>query len=129
MKLKLLLLLVLCFAAGSVSCAASSTPTVEFRGSFIKITAGYASDGTPVDPDVPALLYIRKSSIAKISVMISPRSSDFVVELVTSDPFFGPNSERRGLTVMDGSRTYLYHFINQPGAVAFCEALLSDQKE
>jgi len=129
MKIKLFVLLMLCFAADPVIYAASATPGVEFKGSFVKITAGYAADGTPIDRDVPAFLYIRKSSIVRISVTISPRSSDFVVELVIADPIVVTDSEHRGTNVLGATKTYLYHFINQPSAVAFCESLLSDQKE
>jgi hypothetical protein len=106
---------------------AASTATVEFKGSFVKITAVPAPQGAPQDRDLPLVLYVRKASIERVAISASPRTADFIVELVTTGPISAPTYDERGSTIAGFTKTYYYHFLNEPSAAAFCESVLSDQ--
>jgi hypothetical protein len=126
MKTRILAALALGFV-GTALAQAASTATVEFKGSFVKITAVPAPQGAPQDRELPLVLYVRKSSIERVAIIASPRTADFIVELVTTGPISGPTMDERGNTVMSVTKTYCYHFLNEPSASAFCESILSDQ--
>jgi hypothetical protein len=132
MKTKLLILLTTFFAAAPMIYA-SSKPIVESKETFIKITAGDKPEGAPTDRDAPLLLYIRKSSIMRISITDRLHSPGFDVpgfnvEIVTSGIAVGPNPDDHGVVVASAPKSYYYHFDDEPSAASFCEALLTDQK-
>jgi hypothetical protein len=126
MKLRTLAAIALGLAGTGLTHAAS-TATVEFKGSFVKITAVPAPQGAPQDRELPLVLYVRKASIERVAIIASPRTADFIVELVTTGPISGPTLDERGNTIVSVTKTYYYHFLNEPSASAFCESILSDQ--
>jgi hypothetical protein len=127
MKTKVLALGYALLAAGVTSYAATA-PTVEFKGAFIKITAGdsYATD-EPIERMPPQLLYVRKAAILSVSLTYVPRSSAYDVVIATSNP----DNEARVVdgrsVVAYGTKSYFYRFSSGAAAAAFCEAMLSSQ--
>jgi hypothetical protein len=127
MKTKALVLLAVVLASG-VAAAAASSPTVEFKGSYIKITSGdsYATD-EPIERMPPQLLYIRKSSILTVSLTYVPRSSAYDVTIVTSVPDTQSRSVDGRTVVTYASKSYFYRFSAGAAAASFCEQVLSSQ--
>ena len=103
-------------------------PTVEFKGSFIKITAGdsYATD-EPIERMPPQLLYVRKAAILSISLTYVPRSSAYDVVIATSNPDNEARVVEGRSIVTYGTKSYFYRFSSGSAATAFCEAILSSQ--
>jgi hypothetical protein len=126
MKTKALILLVLGLAAGRTGYA-DSMPTVEFKGAFIKITAGNSFLDAPIERNPPQLLYIRKSSILRITMTYVARTTAFDVTIVTWGADFGPNPEDGRAAATDDTRSFFYRFAKESNAESFCDAILSSQ--
>ena len=120
--------LFLCLIAGGTAYAAK-LPLVESKGTFIKITDSDKPAGAPVDRDAPDVLYVRKSAIVRASVFFATRSTEFRVAIVTSTPVATTRFDEDKLTVTNDAKAYFYSFPNEATAMAFCDAIISDQKE
>ncbi|HEY5079646.1 MAG TPA: hypothetical protein VII43_07345 [Opitutaceae bacterium] len=127
MKTKAFALVVVLLAAGG-SAFAATAPTVEFKGSFIKITAGdsYATD-EPIERMPPQLLYVRKASILSVSLTFVARSSAYDVVIATSNPDNEAHAADARSVVTYGTKSYFYRFSSGSAATSFCEAILSSQ--
>jgi len=127
MRLRLLTVLLLSLALCQAAYAAKSA-TVEARGAFLKITDAEKPIGAPVDRDAPDVLYVRKTSIVRASVVFTTRSTEFRVILVTSGPISTSRFDDEKITVTNDARSYFYNFASEASAVAFCEAIIAEQK-
>jgi len=119
----LLLSLVLCQAA-----YAAKSASVEARGAFLKITDSEKPIGAPVDRDAPDVLYVRRASIVRASVIFTARSTEFRVILVTTGPISTSRFDDEKITVTNDARSYFYNFPSEASAVAFCDAIIAEQK-
>jgi hypothetical protein len=127
MKTRVLVLMFVFFAAGQGTFAASA-PTVEFKGAFIKITAGSTFVDAPLERSPPLLLYIRKSSILRISMTFIPRTSAYDVTIVTWGSDYASRFDDVRTAATDPSRAFFYRFADLSSATAFCDTLLSNQE-
>jgi hypothetical protein len=123
MKMKTMLAGILIIIA-SVPAFAAKTATVEQRGDFVKITEAEKPAGAPVDRDAPDVLYIRKASIVRASVIFATRSTEFRVIVVTSGPVSTARFDDDHYSIVNDAKSYIYGFPNEASAIAFCEALL-----
>ena len=120
MKTRLLIVLIALVCA-SPATYADQTPTVESHGEFVKIIARDFIPDVPTDRGAPQQLYIRRSSVERVSIMYSGRRTEYVVEIVTSGLSEHP-------AAADIIASYRYRFPNELSATAFCESLLFDIK-
>lgn len=103
---------------------AAKISAVESHGDFFKIVEGDKPIGAPTDRDAPDILYIRKTSIVRVSVVFATRSADYKVLVVTSGPAATSRFDDDRLTVVSDTKTYLYTFPTEATATAFSEALI-----
>jgi len=126
MRLRLLTVLLLSFAFCQAAYAAKSA-TVEVRGAFLKITDSDKPVGAPVDRDAPDVLYVRKTSILGASVVFATRSTEFRVILVVSGPLSTSRFDNDRFPAANFTSSFVYNFLSEASAVAFCEAIIAEQ--
>ena len=106
---------------------AARTPSIESRGTYLKITDGERIS-PPTDNDTPTVLYVRKSCVVSISVAPVLKSGDYRVILLTDSPstIFSPSGDK--VSVAATAKAYIYTFQSQSSAEDFCEIIASEKK-
>jgi hypothetical protein len=131
MKLRMTSFLVL-FASLVLPLRANSLPSVESRGAFVKISFGPGSVDIPAELKPPELLYLRKVTILRISVVYDAHNSDYetAITVFGGDASARPSAPATGAQAptVDTLKTYRYRFPNESGAESFCEAILQNQQ-
>lgn len=124
MKTRTLLLTLTALALGQ-SVYAARWPAVETRGMYLKVIDGDKGASAQPENDPPDILYVRKDTIASVSVIFSSRSGEYRVILVTNGPSTVFREDTDKVVLSPNAKSYAYRFSTQSSAEAFCEALVA----